>query len=300
MESDYIFSNDFYRSIDLMISSSGHERCLPLHSYGPAMRSTYLMHYIHKGKGIFKTGGKTYSLQAGDIFLMIPGVPIYYEADKDDPWEYSWIGLQGIKAEEYLKRTSLMEHPTAHLPNPQTVEAIIENLKDATLKNRNSDLLLNASAYSFVYELASQLPAQTKEEPRSPSEYTQMILSYIEQNFERSLSVQQIADHLSLDRSYVHRLFRKAMNMSVRDYIISLRLANACSYLSHTDLPIADISRSVGYEDVFYFSRLFRQKKGCTPSQYRKEHRKAPALKASAVLSEPEQADEPDAKPSAE
>lgn len=96
-----------------------------------------------------------------------------------------------------------------------------------------------------------------------------MILCYIEQNFEQPLTVQSIAEYLSLDRSYVHRLFKEKMNMSVKNYIISLRLANACSWLIHSDLPISDISRSVGYEDALYFSRLFKKKKGMSPSAYR-------------------------------
>ncbi len=109
-----------------------------------------------------------------------------------------------------------------------------------------------------------------------------MILTYVEQNYERSVTVQEIADHLALDRSYVHRIFKKRMNMSVKEYILSLRMADASSYLIHTDLPVSDIARSVGYDDVLYFSRLFRKKKGRSPSEYRKQ--KQQELADNAVL----------------
>lgn len=111
----FVFSNDFYKTIDLMVHTSGHERCKPSHSYGPAVRNSYMLHYIHSGKGIYQTGGKTYSLQAGDLFLMIPGERIFYQADEEDPWVYSWIGIQGMKAEEYIRRSCLFQQKVCHL-----------------------------------------------------------------------------------------------------------------------------------------------------------------------------------------
>ena len=104
---EFIFSNDFYKSIELMVYTSGHEKCEPLHAYGPAVRSSFMFHYIHRGKGIYQVHDRTFHLEAGDMFLMIPGQRIFYQADENDPWEYSWIGLQGIKAEEYVKRSGV-------------------------------------------------------------------------------------------------------------------------------------------------------------------------------------------------
>ena len=111
---DYIFSNDFSRNLDAMIYTCGYETCEPSHSYGPVVRSGYLIHYILGGKGIYKTDGHIYQLSEGDAFLIRPNTLIYYEADKYHPWTYTWIGFQGIKIEQYLKRTSLLETPYFH------------------------------------------------------------------------------------------------------------------------------------------------------------------------------------------
>ena len=59
---DYIFSNDFSKNLDAMIYTCGYEKCSPAHSYGPAVRSGYLIHYILGGKGIYKTEGHLYHL----------------------------------------------------------------------------------------------------------------------------------------------------------------------------------------------------------------------------------------------
>ncbi len=268
----FVFSNDFYKTIDLMVHTSGHEQCKPSHSYGPAVRNSYMLHYIHSGKGIYQTGGKTYSLQAGDLFLMIPGERIFYQADEEDPWVYSWIGIQGMKAEEYIRRSCLFQQKVCHLFADSKIPAIFEKLKPLEI-SKNFDLLYNCCAWEMVYQLAEEFPVARSKEALHASDYINIILNYIEQNYDRPISVQEIADHMALDRSYVHRIFKKAMDMSVKEYILSVRLANACSYLLYSDLPIGDISRSVGYEDVLYFSKLFHKKKGLSPSQYRTEKR---------------------------
>lgn len=218
---NYIFSNDFYKSIDLMVFTSGHEKCVPSHHYGPAVRTSYLFHYIHSGKGIYKTHGQTFHLKAGDIFLIKPQEDIYYEADKEDPWEYSWIGLKGLKAEEYLARSSIFETMAATLSkDSQAVKCY--DLLESIDRNINEDLQRNAIAYSFVFCINNELPKENSKEYRENIDYAEAILSYIEQNFDRNLTVQEISDYFALDRSYIHRIFKKRMNMSVKEYILSL------------------------------------------------------------------------------
>ncbi len=269
---DFIFSNEFYKNIDLMVYTSGHEECAPSHSYGPAVRSSYMLHYIHSGKGIYQTGGKTYHLKPGDLFLMIPQERIFYQADAEDPWVYSWIGLQGLRVKDYISRSRLMEEKVCHLSADSKIPAIFARLKPLEV-SKNFDLLYNSCAWDLVYNLAEELPAIQKKETLNASEYTNIVLNYIEQNYDRPISVQEIADHLALDRSYVHRIFKREMKMSVKEYILSVRLANACSYLLYSDLSVSDISRSVGYDDVLYFSKLFHKKKGMSPTQYRQAKR---------------------------
>ena len=70
MMKDYIFSNDFSKNLDAMIYTCGYETCAPSHSYGPVVRSGYLIHYILEGKGIYKTDGHIWQLSKGDAFLI--------------------------------------------------------------------------------------------------------------------------------------------------------------------------------------------------------------------------------------
>ncbi len=269
---DFIFSNEFYKNIDLMIANYGSENCKPAHSYGPAVRSSWLIHHIESGKGTYYCRGKEFHLQAGDFFLMIPGERIFYQADENEPWTYSWVGLQGIKMEEYMKRTILPDQLVFSEPADGPVTRLFEVLKQIRY-HPDGDLRLNAIGYQLMYELCQNFPAPDQKAAPSGSEFTEKILEYVEKNFDRPLSITSIASYFSLDRTYIHKLIKKALGMSLQEYILSLRLANACSYLIFTDLAVSDIARSVGYEDVLAFSRMFKKKKQISPSLYRQKKR---------------------------
>ena len=262
---DYIFSNDFSRNLDAMIYTCGNETCAPSHSYGPVVRSGYLIHYILSGKGIYKTDGHIYHLSEGDAFLIRPNTLIYYEADRYRPWTYTWIGFQGIKMDEYFRRTSLLEEPCFHYGKDDRVRLCHEKMFEAYNLPENRDLMMNSILYEYLYLLASKFPRKT-------IPIQEKKISYVESNYADSVNIQVIADYLNIERTYLYRLFKDITGVSPQEYLLDYRIRRACTLLRETSLPVGDIARSVGYHDAMYFSRLFHQKKNCTPTRYRKEH----------------------------
>ena len=267
---DYIFSNDFSRNLDAMIYTCGYETCKPSHSYGPVVRSGYLIHYILGGKGIYKTDGRIYQLSGGDAFLIRPNTLIYYEADRYHPWTYTWIGFQGLKMDEYFKRTSLLETPCFHYDRDDRVRLCHEKMFEAYNLPENRDLMMNSILYEYLYLLASKFPRKSIPPKEKKISYVEEALRYIEANYAHSVNIQVIADHLNIERTYLYRLFKDITGVSPQEYLLDYRIRRACSLLKETDLPVSDIARSVGYGDALYFSRLFKQKKGSPPSEYRK------------------------------
>lgn len=277
---NYIFSNEFYKNIDLMVYTTGLEKCLPGHAYGWAVRTSWMLHFILSGKGTYYCRGKEFHLKKGDFFLMIPGEKIYYQADQNDPWTYCWIGLQGIKAKEYMERSFLPEKLVAHTEEDSPLMKIVRMLEHIEY-GPNTDLYLNALAYMLVYEIDQAYPRKNASDHPTADEYTESILTYVEQNFDQPLSINGISEYFALDRTYIHRLVKKAIGMSLSEYILSLRLANACSYLAFSDLSVSEIAHSVGYTDSLTFSKIFRKKKGMSPMAYRAKKRRSQSEDAS-------------------
>ena len=91
----------------------------------------------------------------------------------------------------------------------------------------------------------------------------------IDYNFNREITVCEIAKTLSIDPAYLTRRFTQKYGLSPKDYIVEKRIAHAKRLLVETDATVKEISVSVGYADQLYFSRIFKKKEGVSPQSYR-------------------------------
>lgn len=162
-------STDFYFNAEAMVYTQGYEECDPGHSYGPAVRKSFMIHYVTQGKGIFKVNGQTYRLSRGDLFFIVPGQEIYYEADKDDPWGYGWIGMTGAHIESYLRRTSFFDSPIAHFSQNYDLSLLFIEMQRAYVSPFEiRDLALNHGCTSFWRFWCFIFQTRTRKRKRVP------------------------------------------------------------------------------------------------------------------------------------
>lgn len=268
-----IFSELETGTLDLRLDFYGYEDCLPDQFFGPAIRENYVLHYITEGKGYLEYRKQKIPLQKGDIFLLIPGEVTYYFADNQTPWSYYWLGISGIKAQEYFNLSSI--HDTAYLRSPHTKalgKFIGTIVKDAEQLDESKASQLHV--ISQLFELMHQLNALSPnldQETISPSqklyrEAKHLIdIGYNSQD----ISIQYIADKLGVHRSYLSSIFKDFHKISPKEYLLEVRMKRAKELLKTTDQPIKIIAYSVGYLDPLHFSKAFRQYYDCSPSQYR-------------------------------
>ncbi|MCB2294494.1 AraC family transcriptional regulator [Clostridium algoriphilum] len=267
----FIFSNEkYYSNIELNLYTCGIESCKSGHSYGPAIRSGYMIHYILEGKGIYKIKGKTYHLEKNQGFLIEPNNLIYYESHNDFPWQYIWIGFNGTKAKDYLNRTTLSaENPIFSFSENSNLLNYMNSIVIASKITSNRNLIILSRLYEFLYLLCENFPNHESILIDRPKSYIDEALLFIQQNYADNITIQDIANYICIDRSYLHRLFKKFTNKSPQEYLLSLRMEKAASLLIDSNLKISDISRSVGYTDALSFSKTFKKLKGLSPSEFR-------------------------------
>ena len=94
-------------------------------------------------------------------------------------------------------------------------------------------------------------------------------LKYIEGRYCDSITVQDIADHLNMNRSYLHRLFKSFTGVSIQNYLLDYRIRQACILLQNISLSVRSVAHTVTYADPLYFTRIFYQKMGISPREYR-------------------------------
>ncbi len=95
------------------------------------------------------------------------------------------------------------------------------------------------------------------------------IVSYIENHYTCELSVHTLAELSNYSERHFIRVFNETYHTTPLDYIISLRMHHACTLLKASRLPMSDIAIQSGFSDSNYFSRIFKKRMGCTPTQFR-------------------------------
>lgn len=132
------------------------------------------------------------------------------------------------------------------------------------------------------FSLTAQLLAMLQEELPcrilGPEDYLPMeqrsnrilsVIDYVEDNFTRKLLLEEVAEREGVSMHYLSHLFRQTLGVSFQNYLKQKRLEYACHLIAATDRNILDISISSGFSDVRYLNRLFQERFGCTPREYR-------------------------------
>lgn len=256
---------------DLTLSLFGLEKCMAGTFFGPGFKECYWFIYIISGSGIFINNGKKYILHKNQGFLIRPGDLIFYEADHTNPWSYSWVGFTGIKVEQYMLKANITK------ANPiynNTRNLMIENHVKKLLEIKDLTTSGTLMRLGVLYELISDLILSTDIDSKNETEtktthYIKKALFYIENNYQSPLSIQDIADNIGLNRSYLGSIFKNSVKMSLQNYLTSYRIKKASELLSDHSLSIGEISHSVGYEDQLQFSKMFKKIRNISPTKYR-------------------------------
>ena len=244
----------------------GREACKRGHTYGPAVRDHYLIHCVLRGKGTYHVGEKTYPLQGGQAFLILPGVVTTYSADDTDPWEYVWIGFQGADVPYILELLHTdLGHPILSFSDGDGLQRIIDACESSYTP------AAPLAAISYVYAFLSKLqPAAAPTEQSAADAVLEAALAYLKRNFSYDgVTIAQLARYIGISRSQLYRIFMQKLGIPPKTCLVQIRLHNASRLLLTTDLTVTEVMYSCGYSDPANFSRQFKQAFGCSPRRHR-------------------------------
>lgn len=257
----------------LCITTFGKSRNKPGHCWGPDVRSYYLLHYIVSGKGVFQTygaDGKTYKLEAGQGFLIEPAYVTRYESSQDEPWSYIWVGFSGSKAPDIIRGLYMNQDAPIFTCSEQQGAHLVDCVEKMLAYRDGSFTSIFRQLeyfYSFIATLteSSKNPAPVEKD----NNYTHQCVDYIRSHLSEQFSVQDLADHIGLSRTYLTYLFKHNLQMSPQEYIISNRLNQACRLLESTQLPVEAVALQCGYASNNTFSKSFQKNMLMSPTAYR-------------------------------
>ncbi len=228
--------------------------------------------YCIDGHGEIRIGETTHLLSADHFFIIPATVPHAYRSDEKNPWSIYWIHFSGSKAGLFTRFSgqsiAIDRGKTSRINDRLDLfSEIFRNLDRGfsieTLEYVN--LCLPHLLASFIHLSQFRLVKESGEkDPVAQS------VNFMLENLTRKLKLEEITDETNLSASHYSRLFLNRTGHSPIDYFIQLRIQRACRLLDNSGRMIADVAREMGFEDQFYFSRVFRKVMGMSPADYRK------------------------------
>ncbi|HEM6136868.1 TPA: AraC family transcriptional regulator [Streptococcus suis] len=260
-------------NFDLNVDHYGAEQCDSGYSFGPTIRDNYVLHFITNGKGKITIDGETTNLQAGDLFVLPKNQSIFYQADENEPWTYTWVGFSGSRAETILSQTRLLEKYFlhSHLESEILKKMIDINQTEVQSLPMITELILIGHLNQLLAALVQEFPNDSlKEASTLAKTYVHHAIKIIHSQYNSPVKVSAIAEKLALSRSYLYKIFKQETGYSIKDYIVQVKMNHACQLLANPDLSITEIANSVGYQDPLTFSSAFKNQYHQSPSDYRK------------------------------
>lgn len=240
---------------------------------GKNTRDCYVLHYIESGKGSFASAGNPMvQLKAGDVFILPKSIPCFYQADSDDPWTYSWIGLAGNTLKEILLQSQLMNkcylRSTMNRSFATAFSTLLMSLHEPL--NLSNRLLVQGNLLTLFHFLLTEFPAKNLQKKDIAYDQFLRATTLLKNNLEKSYNITDMAATLHLSRSYIYTIFKKFSEYSPQEYLLNLRIDTAKSLLVETDYSLQTIGQLVGYKDPFTFSKAFKRITNQSPQEFRK------------------------------
>lgn len=243
----------------------------------PRRLECYAVVWISSGSGWLETEAmpQRIPITSGCLFWLFPHVLHTYAPDADG-WTEQWALFEGplVASFEHLGFLSASQ-PVHYTGNSAAIEAIFAQFHtDFTNGGPLTGVLSAALVYRLVV-IAHQLSIEWQAERDPVAREIQRSRRWLDTHAFELCDVEDLADSCHMGYSTFRRHFKNIIGYSPREYILRVRLSKAKELLAFTQQSVAEVAKSVGFADPYYFSRLFRDREGIPPSLFRVQQRQA-------------------------
>jgi AraC-like DNA-binding protein len=246
------------------------------------LHSFFEVCYAYTGSGVFRTGGQEHAVEAGTLFLARPGdVHEIVSSDRDPMgisfWAFTLIPVRDNDSAQPLLKAFASPGAPVLSDSVGQVPAMLAMLAAEACAPRAgfedmapalSRALLVDTARAFVAHPALT-PAPHVEPGGQAGQLVQTMRRYIQDNYDRPVSIRDVVAQVHISERHANRLFRQYTGTTIHAYLTRYRLEVASQRLVERDLSIKEVARACGYPDVRHFTTAFRRRWGVTPGEVR-------------------------------
>ncbi len=289
----YLLADSKDRDWGIYATSAGYVNIEPGASYPPAGHpknyafrwedgrklDELQIHFITRGGGVFESGtgakdeatGKPQRIAAGNAFILFPGVWHRYAPTSETGWLEYWIGLKGDYVGRLLeKQLFTPAHPVfAPSDSSPLLRLFTEVVGCLRHHSVGTSRVLGSLAGYILAELQTGAIAAAPVENHTEHVIREAKLM-LDQHLEQEVDLELMAKKLRVGYHWLRRAFKQETGQSLHQYRLQNRLSRAKLLLKSSDATVEQIALQTGFTDPYYFSSIFKQKTGSTPSGWRK------------------------------
>ena len=235
---------------------------------------SYMLSLTVGGKGTLKYDGSTYELVPGSFYWIDCMKEQYFCTNSETgDWHTFWVHIYGPSCKEYYELFQSMSSGSAvlHFDDPSAISFHLKQLlhiysnQDTSLE----DDLLAANIITGIMTRSIMELSPTRQNEVVP-EHVINIKHYIAEHYTEPITLDVLAEKLSLNKFYLQKLFRKYTGSTPNEYLMRVRIQHVKELLSSTDYPISRIAGDVGMNNLGHFIEVFKKLEGISPSMFRK------------------------------
>jgi AraC-like DNA-binding protein len=231
----------------------------------------YLMIYCLDGEGKLTINNQTHTVKAGDIICLPKGVAHAYKASETTPWTIYWVHFSGDKSEDFIDYLAINSNNYVF---PLGIHSRLTSDFESLLECRQYSYNINAFVHTAsllrqILTHIAQLQPLAKQQAAHNFDL-ERVHSLMQARVHEQLELEALAETVSLSKFHFIKKYKELTGTTPINHFIHLKVERACHLLDVTTKSINEISFAVGYEDAYYFSRIFKKIMGISPSQYRR------------------------------
>lgn len=228
-----------------------------------AVNAWPVMHLVTNGEAVLHSCDRKWSIGVGSIFFTFEGMPYNFDEDRD--FEYCYIGFSGGRSDRLFQRFGITSVCCVFDGYEGLIPIWMDHLARAT--DENSDLL----SESLLLYTFSQLQANRK----SGNDLVSFVLMYLDDHFSESdLTLSRVAEAAGYHEKYLSHVFKKRFGMGFSEYLRVRRLKYAVLLIENGVTSVKNVAALSGFSDALYFSKVFTETMGVSPSKYKKKETK--------------------------
>lgn len=234
-----------------------------------------LMIYCLDGEGELEVEGQKQRVRPGDILLIPRGIKHAYKARPSNPWTIYWTHFHGHHAADFIQHIAARKNGQNQLIIPIGIHSRLASDFEALLEARESTYNINAyiCAANQLRQILSHialLKPLARHKQSGDGLDIERVHSLMQARIHEQLDLDTLAETVNLSKYHFVKKYKEITATTPINHFIQLKIERACHLLDTTNNHVNEIAFSVGYEDAYYFSRIFKKLMGVSPSQYRK------------------------------